>query len=140
MNANEYKQLMALGDAGTKLETKVFDELTAYATRRKVRRPKPEWLLGAPVLVAVDGVKVAETRRVQAGKATTPTRYENKGATCSVDGCGKPAVVKGMCSADYTRLIHRADPANREKAREASRRYAAKKRAEREAAKAASDE
>lgn len=133
MNANEYKQLMALGESGTKLETKAFDELTAYATKRKVRRPKPEWLLGAPTLAVVDGAKAAKTK---GAKATTATRYENKGATCSVDGCEKAAVVKGMCSADYTRLIHRADPANREKAREASRRYAAKKRAEREAAAA----
>ncbi|MCW2735457.1 hypothetical protein [Nocardioides sp.] len=135
MNANEYKQLMALGDAGTQLETKDFDELTAYATRRKVRRPKPEWLLGAPVLVAVDGVKVAETRRVQAGKATTPTRYENQGAACSDADCDRAATSRGMCSMHYTRAYRSSDE-RREKAREASRRYAAKKRAERESAAA----
>ena len=101
-------------------------ELLAYATKRKVRRPKPECILTA-----------AKAKSKPEPKANP--KAVNKGKTCSADGCEKAAVTKGMCTADYTRLIYRADPAKKEKAREASRRYAAKKHAEREAAKAAAE-
>lgn len=54
---------------------------------------------------------------------------------CSVKACGRDASAKGMCTMHYTRE-YRKDPEKLEKARQASRNYAAKKRAKREAPKA----
>lgn len=66
-------------------------------------------------------------------KAEAPApaaRVGNKGRKCSVGGCDADAKSKGMCLKHYT-AERRKDPEIRAKANEASKRTAAKRRAER---------
>lgn len=69
------------------------------------------------------------TARKPASKATArvaePAVKEKP--ACSDDACDRTAYSKGICARHYT-AERRKDPAVMEKAREASRRYAAKKK------------
>ena len=94
-----YDQVMAAIAEGAEVTARDLTAATEYAKRSKRRKPS-----GAIV-------KVRKTK--------------NAGVSCH---CGKPAVAKGMCMTDYIRE-YRKDPANKERANEASRRYNAKKRA-----------
>lgn len=60
-------------------------------------------------------------------------RTANKGMVCAAKGCASDAKSKGLCLKHYTQE-RRKDPEVRRKANEASKRTAAKRRAERAAA------
>lgn len=105
MDKTTYTRLSAEGAAGTKLAADVWDELAAFAKAKRLRGPDPTWRLDAE-----------------------PRRSANKGKPCSAEGCERDSYCKGMCSAHYARA-RREDPAEREKAREASRRSHAKRKA-----------
>ena len=88
--------------------------MVAFAKAKKIRRPV------RPAVVESED------------RAASPSRQRNKGAECTDADCDRSATAKGMCSMHYTRAYRSSDK-KMEKAREASRRYAARKRAEREA-------
>lgn len=116
MNGTEYKQAMAAIDAGGKVDRATYDAIVEYAARRKARRPRPDAVAAA-----------ANKRAINAGRA------------CSAEGCDEAARAKGMCGRHHTAWWRSQDPDRMERAREASRRYAARKRAERDEARAAAD-
>ncbi|QGX08237.1 hypothetical protein EEW87_16325 [Janibacter melonis] len=64
----------------------------------------------------------------KAKPAVDGERTANKGLLCSEKGCTKPATARSKCSAHYA-AARRLDPAVRQKAREASARAYAKKKA-----------
>lgn len=106
MDKKTYTRLSAEGAAGTRLAADVWDELAAFAKDKRLRNPDPKW-------------RLEEAR---------PRRTTNKGNPCSSEGCGRDSYCKGLCSAHYAKA-RREDPAEREKAREASRRSHAKRKA-----------
>ncbi|TYL50055.1 hypothetical protein FXB39_10340 [Nocardioides sp. BGMRC 2183] len=118
MDKKTYDLLMEQGAAGTNLAADAFDELAAFAKAKRLRRPDPAWRLAEPADAAEPNAR----------------RGVNKGKTCSAEGCGKDAYCKGRCAAHYA-SDRRLDPAEREKAREASRRSYAKRKSSAEAAK-----
>lgn len=118
MDKKTYTLLMEQGAAGTKLAADAFDELAAFAKAKRLRRPDASWRLAAPANAAKPNAR----------------RGVNKGKTCSAKGCDRPAYCKGRCSAHYA-SDRRLDPAEREKAREASRRSYAKRKGAAEGAK-----
>lgn len=119
MDKKTYDRLMEHGASGTTLAADTFDALAAFAKAKRLRRPDAAWRLAEP----------AEAARPNARRGV------NKGKTCSVKGCSKDAYCKGRCAAHYA-SDRRLDPAEREKAREASRRsYAKRKATSAEAAK-----
>ena len=126
MDKKTYTLLMEQAATGGGLAPEEFDELAAFAKAKRLRRPDAAWRLEDPT---------KPKRRKAAESKANARRGVNKGKTCSAKGCGKDAYCKGRCAAHYAR-DRRLDPAEREKAREASRRsYAKRKAAAAEAAK-----
>lgn len=105
MDKKTYTLLTAEGVGGAKLAADVWDELAAFAKAKRLRKPDLTWRLDAK-----------------------PRRSANKGKPCLAEGCGRDSYCKGMCAAHYAKA-RRQDPAEREKAREASRRSHAKRKA-----------
>lgn len=139
MDKKTYTELMGKIAEGAKVDQETFDSLTAFAKKAKVKRP------------AKDAVIEPEAMEAQAEaneKAVQPKAKKEKGpkAKCSVTekedpavgkkGCQKDSRAAGMCPAHYSRLVYRQDEERAERVREASRKYAAKVRAAKAAAKA----
>lgn len=118
MDKKAYSQLMEQGASGVRLAPEVFDELAEFARSKRLRRPDEAWRM--------------EMSAKQAEAVTNAGRGVNKGRTCSASGCERAAYCKGRCSAHYAR-DRRLNPAERERAREASRRSYAKRKAVAEA-------
>jgi hypothetical protein len=130
MNKAEYKELMAKIADGGKVSQETFDAMTAFAKKAKTKRPPADSVLdAAAVKEAATTVKGTKAEK-KAPKEKAPK------AECSEKGCSKPSRASGMCPAHYSRLVYRQDPEKAERVREASRKYAAKKREEKAAAKA----
>ena len=134
MKRSEYTELMAKIADGGKVNQKTFEELTEFAKAKKTKRPPADAVLDEA------GIKQA---KVTKGKAKAKPKAKAK---CSVTkeqdpkmkgkACGNEARSNGMCATHYSRLIYRAKPENAEKARQASRNYAAKVRKAKAEAKA----
>lgn len=123
MDKKTYKAWMAKIAEGEKVSKKVFDELVEFAKAKKVKRPQP------------DSIKPRKTREKKEPTNCLVTKEQDPAV--GKEGCQKPSRALGLCVAHYSRLKYRADEERAEKVREASRRYAAKKREERKAAEAA---
>ncbi|MEV6894268.1 hypothetical protein [Kribbella sp. NPDC051137] len=154
MNRAEYNALMAAGEAGTKLAPEAFAELAAFAKEKKVKRPRPEWVLDEPRATEPPAEAEAETpaekparKRAAAKKpAKESTRTRNKGETCvhvGEDGkpdCDSDARARGLCSKHHTAWYRANVPGAQDRAREASARYAAKVREAKQLAKAGAEQ
>lgn len=100
-----------------------LDTANAYAKRAKrgqLRLPDT-----APPKKAAPAKKVTPAR---AARGEAP-------AVCTDKACDKPAIAKGLCTAHYAQA-RRSDPAEREKANQASREYYARRAAKAAKAKA----
>lgn len=134
-NRAEYNELAEKLSDGFPVSDETFEAMVAFAKSKKIKRPvRPE----APAAEAPAPEEKKPARRMsETGDKGSPkresSRAKNKGAKCSVKGCDRDAVAKGMCTKDYTRAYRQSDE-RKEAAREASRRYAAKKRAEKASA------
>jgi hypothetical protein len=137
MNKSEYTELMAKIAEGGKVSQDTHDEMTAFAKKAKVKRP--------PADAVVDTAAVKEAATTAKGTPKEKKAPKPK-AKCSVTKeqdpkmgtktCPNESRAGGMCATHYSRLIYRAQPDKAEKAREASRNYAARIRAEKAEAKA----
>ena len=116
MNKKSYTDMMVACELGARLTQAQFDELLAFAKAKKVKQPKAEW-------VSAKGPKVKAK--------CDPSTVGND------EVCEKDARSNGLCAGHYSRLVYRADEEKAERVRESSRRYAAKVRANKAAAKAA---
>lgn len=102
-----YKSVMESLASGKAVGERRFAAAVAFAKANKRKRPvRPE---GS---AEPKGAKTANT-----------------GVECCEDGCDLPAMAKQRCSKHYT-AWRRTDPDVMAKAREASKRYAERKRAE----------
>ena len=119
MDKKTYKAWMAKIAEGEKVSKKTFEELVEFAKAKKVKRPQP------------DSIKPRKTREKKEPANCLVTKEQDPAV--GKEGCQKPSRALGMCVAHYSRLKYRADEERAEKVREASRRYAAKKRAEQKA-------
>ena len=137
MKRSEYTELMAKIAEGGKVSRETFDEMVAFAKKAKTKRPSEDAVLETAGIkqaaVAKEG-KAPKEKKAKAVKACPVTKKQDP----KVEGrtCGKPTRAGGMCATHYSRLIYRAIPENAEKARQASREYAARTRAAKAAAKA----
>jgi len=131
MERKEYNELMAKIADGGKVSQKTFDEMTEFAKAKKTKRP--------PANSVVDVAAVKEAATTAKGTKAEKKAKEPK-AKCdpSIHGsdekCDKDSRASGVCPAHYSRLVYRKDEDRAERVREASRKYAAKKRAEKAAA------
>lgn len=112
----EYKALVEELAKGARVPDEAFEAMVAFAKAKKIKRPERP---------------VAPAKR-EAGQKSA--RVLQRDLTCSVDGCESSAHCKGLCSKHHTAQWRAADPSRQERAREASRRWAARKRAEKLAA------
>jgi hypothetical protein len=129
MNRKQYREHMKAIGEGKKVSQEVFEQLTEFAKKNKAKRPSE------------DAVKKARK-----AKAPKEPKAPKEKVACSVtreqdpkmetDACPNLSRAGGMCATHYSRLIYLAQPENAEKAREASKAYAARKRAEKKAAEA----
>lgn len=129
-----YNELMEKIAEGGKVSRKTFDELTEFAKAKKIKRPPAEAVLDT---AGIKQAKVATDKPAKAKKEPKPkekcsvTKGEGKGQDpkMATKTCPNDSRAGGMCATHYSRLIYRAKPENAEKARQASRNYAAKQRA-----------
>ena len=143
MKRAEYKELMAKIAEGGKVNQKTYDELLEFAKKNKTKRPAAEAVLDeAEVKKTAKAAKKAAEPKAPKEKAPkakcSVTKGEGKGQDpkMSTKTCPNESRAGGMCATHYSRLLYRAQPDKAEKAREASRNYAARKRAEKAKAKA----
>lgn len=111
----EYEGLLAKLDGGEQVADEVFDAMFAFAKAKKLRRPA----------------------RPKPPTPVTARRAKREPVECCAEGCDRGARARGMCPRHHTAWWRAQDPERMERAREASRRYAARKRAERDVAVAA---
>lgn len=123
MDKKTYTKLMGEITNGKTVSKKTFTELVEFAKSRKIKQP-PKTAL------ALEKPKTEKTKKTP--KVCSVTSKEDP--EVGKKGCQKPARARGLCVAHYARLVYRQDPEKAEKAREASRRYHEKKRAEKQAA------
>lgn len=142
MNKAEYTELMAKIADGGKVSQETHDELMAFAKKAKVKRPPADAVLDAAAIkeaaTTAKGTPDEKPAKAKGKKEKAPK------AKCSVTkeqdpkmktkACPEFSRAGGMCATHYSRLIYRAKPENAEKAREASKAYAARVRAEKKAA------
>lgn len=121
MDKKTYDKKMAAIAEGKNVTQKTFDELVEFAKAKKLKRP------------AATAVKAKAVKEPKAPKVKTVCDPSLAG---SDEKCEKFSRVGGMCSTHWTRLVYRAQPEKAEKAREASKKYAAGIRAQKAAAKA----
>lgn len=119
MDKKTYTKLMGEITNGKTVSKKTFTELVEFAKSKKIKQP-PKTAL------ALETPKKEKTPKVCSVTAKEDPEVGKK-------GCQKPSRARGLCVAHYARLSYRADPEKAEKAREASRRYHEKKRAEKKA-------
>lgn len=122
MDKKTYTEKMAKIADGEKVSQKVFDELVTFAKAKKIKQP-PKTAIAAPK---------ARTKKAPKEKAKCIVTAKEDPAV-GKKGCQKDARALHMCVAHYSRLVYRQDEKRAEKVREASRKYAAKKRAEKKA-------
>jgi hypothetical protein len=134
MNKQDYTNLMALGATGATMTADVFAELQAFAKSRKLKQPAAAWLMAVPAK-APKAPKAPKEPKVKAPKAKCDPSLHG-----SDEECDKDSRSNGVCATHYSRLVYRAQADKAEKAREASRNYAAKIRKIKADAKAAEAE
>lgn len=135
-----YNELMAKIADGGKVNQETFDEMVAFAKKAKIKRPPADAVLDTAEIkqaAVTKGDKPAKAKKAKEPKAKKEPKPKEK---CSVTKeqdpkmatktCPNDSRAGGYCATHYSRLIYRAKPENAEKARQASRNYAAKKRAE----------
>jgi len=120
MDKQTYTKLMAKIADGGKVSRKQFDELTAFAKAKKIKRP--------PEGSVLEAAKAPKEKAAPKAKAKCDPSLHG-----SDEKCDKDSRSNGVCATHYSRLVYRARPENAQKAREASGRYAARKRAEKKA-------
>jgi hypothetical protein len=150
MNKAQYTELMAKIADGGKVSQETHDELTAFAKKAKVKRPPADAVIDTAAIkeAATTAKGTPDEKPAKAkgkAKAEPKAKKEPKPKVkCSVTKeqdpkmktktCPEFSRAGGMCATHYSRLIYRAQPKNAEKAREASKNYAARVRAEKKAA------
>lgn len=138
MDKKNYTELMAKIAEGGKVSRKTHDELTEFAKSRKLKRPPADAVVDtAAVKEAATSVKgtPAEKKAPKAAKAKAKCDPASVGSS---EKCSRDSRSNGLCATHYSRLVYRAKPENAQKAREASKAYAAKQRAAKKAAAAES--
>lgn len=141
MNKAEYNELMTKIADGGKVSQKTFDELTEFAKAKKIKRPAADSVVDEAAIkeAATTVGKPKEPKAKKAAEPKAPKEPKVK-AKCdpslhgSDEECENFARSNGVCATHYSRLVYRAKKDNAEKAREASKKYAARKRAEKKAA------
>jgi hypothetical protein len=129
----EYNELMQKIAEGGKVSRKTYDELVEFAKAKKVKKPAADSVLDEAA------IKEAKTSAKNTGKAGRKTKEKvacDPSLVGSDEKCDKDSRSNGLCAAHYSRLVYRAKPENAEKARLASKNYAAKVRAEKAKVKA----
>lgn len=119
MDKKTYTTKMTEIAEGGKVSKKVYGELVEFAKAKKLKRPKE------------DAIQAPKKREKGEPKLCIVTSDQDPAV--GKKGCQKPSRALQMCVAHYSRLSFRTDPERAEKVREASRRYAAKKRQEKKA-------
>ena len=138
MDKKTYTQLMAEIAEGTKVTREVYDEMVAFAKKAKVKKPSEDAILAkSAVEETKKETKAAKAKEPKAKVRCSVTGKEDPKMEKKSDRCTNDARSNGMCATHYSRLVYRAKPENAEKARQASKNYAAKVRAAKAEAKAA---
>lgn len=138
MDRKQYNELLAKLNDGGKVNKKTYEEMVAFAKAKKIKRPPANGVVDAAAVkeaatsVKNKGGKAKAKREPKAKVACDPSLHG------SDEKCERDARSNGVCATHYSRLVYRAKAENAEKAREASRNYAARIRAEKAKSKAAS--
>ncbi len=138
MTKSEYNELMAKIAEGGKVSRKTYDELVEFAKAKKVKRPTEDAILDdAAIKEAKKESKTSAAKEPKVKAKCSVTKAEDPKMTTKT--CPNDSRSNGMCATHYSRLVYRAKPENAEKARAASKAYAARIRAEKADAKAKAD-
>lgn len=132
----DYNELMAKIDEGGKVSRKTFDEMITFAKAKKIKRPSEDAVLDEASIKAAkkdSGEKKAATKEPKVKAKCSVTKAEDPKMTTKT--CPNDSRSNGMCATHYSRLVYRAKPENAEKARQASKAYAARIREEKAASK-----
>jgi hypothetical protein len=140
MNRSEYNELVAKLNEGNPVSEETYQEMVDFAKAKKIKRPPANGSVdAAAVKEAATSVKNSGKKgkaKAKPAKKAAAKREPKPKVACnpklfgSDEKCEKDARSNGVCATHYSRLVYRAKPENAEKAREASRNYAARIRAE----------
>lgn len=142
MKRSEFNELMAKIADGGKVNQETHDEMVAFAKKNKTKRPPADAVLETAEIKQAAVAKApkakAEKKAPKPKAKCSVTKGEGKGQDpkMTTKACPNDSRAGGMCATHYSRLIYRAQPDKAEKAREASRNYAARVRAEKAEQKA----